>query len=198
MQIEEGDKKDWSSSPLMKCRSNVANFLSTFTSSFINVKRRPHIPLIISPQIKRSRCPPRKALEAPSLCPACTITSTPTAQSSQVWVSVYLGSGLKAECPPITPIKVGPGTIEWTQPSRQACVITGERGIWVGELWGREEKAEPQGLCDPVGPCRRPVGPAGPDLVTAGAVPAGLSTYRVLQPGTVEREEQSGCHRDLD
>ena len=43
-------------------------------------------------------------------------------------------------------------TGKWKQPSHQARVIIAERGIQVGELWGGEEKAEPEGLRDPVGP----------------------------------------------
>lgn len=36
-------------SPFLKRRLNVANFISIFASSFINVKKRPNIPLTITP-----------------------------------------------------------------------------------------------------------------------------------------------------
>lgn len=35
--------------PFLKCRSNVANFISIFALSFINVEKRPSIPLTITP-----------------------------------------------------------------------------------------------------------------------------------------------------
>lgn len=40
------------------------------------------------------------------------------------------------------------GMREWEQPSCRVCVITGERGVQVGELWGGQDKEEPEGLRD--------------------------------------------------
>ena len=55
--------------------------------------------------------------------------------------------------------------------------MTGERGVQEGALWEGEDKEEPEGsrdlwvLLEAGG--WRPTGPAGPDPVTAGAVPGG-------------------------